>query len=61
MIAVKTGWSLKWRLSLLLTSLFVGVFLIAFMAYVVSARYEVGRESLAVAKLAEAMLGIVPQ
>jgi two-component system, NarL family, sensor histidine kinase UhpB len=44
-----------------LTSLFVGVFLIALMAYVVSARYEVGRESQAVAKLAESMLGIVPQ
>lgn len=52
---------MKWRLSLLLTSLFVGVFLIALMAYVVSARYEVGRESQAVARLAEAMLGIVPQ
>jgi two-component system, NarL family, sensor histidine kinase UhpB len=31
------------------------------MAFVVSARYEVGRESQAVAKLAESMLGIVPQ
>jgi len=61
MNVTKAGWSLKWRLSFLLTSLFVAVFLIALMAYVVSARYEVGRESLAVAKLAEAMLGIVPQ
>jgi len=61
MNVTKAGWSLKCRLSFLLTSLFVAVFLIALMAYVVSARYEVGRESLAVAKLAEAMLGIVPQ
>jgi len=32
-------------LSLLLTALFVCVFLVALMAFVVSARYEVGRES----------------
>jgi len=61
MRAARTGWSLKWRLSLLLTSLFVCVFAMALTAYVVSARYEIGRESQAVAKLAEAMLGIVPQ
>lgn len=54
-------WSLKWRMSLMLTALFVAMFMVASMAYVVSARYEVGRESQAVAKLAEAMLGIVPQ